>query len=222
MSSSPKSRLINGASGEEYVSWQPPRVRNEADTRQDAHKQREQHKLTADSLQKLQKQAYAEGFAQGREAGMQAAGKEIEGRLAHLDRLIQTLQTPLHELDENVIREMVELSFLIAKQLVRRELRTEAGQIVSVVREALALLPSATRNVRVLLHPEDAVRVREAFALSDHDQRWQVVEDAALTVGGCKIVSDNSSIDVSVESRLNAVIAQVLGGERETDQNDRT
>ena len=35
--------------------------------------------------------------------------------------------------------------------------------------------------------------------------------------GGCKVLTDTSQIDASVESRLNAVIASVLGGQRKAD-----
>jgi len=45
-----------------------------------------------------------------------------------------------------------------------------------------------------------------------------VVEDPALTPGGCNIETEHSRIDATVESRLAAVIAQVMGGERSADK----
>jgi len=40
------------------------------------------------------------------------------------------------------------------------------------------------------------------------------VEDPVITRGGCRISSENSSIDAQVETRLGAAIAAVLGDER--------
>jgi len=105
----------------------------------------------------------------------------------------------------------------VAKQLVRRELKTDPGQVLAVVREAMAALPLAARNVRLHLHPEDATLVREMLTLGDNERGWQIVEDPVLSRGGCKISSDTSQIDASVERRLHTVIANVLGGQRETD-----
>ncbi len=45
--------------------------------------------------------------------------------------------------------------------LLRRELRTDPAQIIGMVRDTVALMPAATRGVRVLLHPDDAALVRE-------------------------------------------------------------
>ena len=79
-------------------------------------------------------------------------------------------------------------------------------------REALAVLPVSSRAVRVLLHPEDAELVREAYALGDGDLKWQVVEDPVIQHGGCKVLTETSQIDATVESRLNAVIWNSTGG----------
>jgi len=122
------------------------------------------------------------------------------------------------ELDANVEQELVALAIAMVKQLVRRELRLDPGEIIGVVREALSVLPVATRSVRLHLHPEDATLVREVLSLSDDEDRtWQIVEDPVLSRGGCRVVSETSRVDASVEARLNAVIAQALGGERGDD-----
>jgi len=44
----------------------------------------------------------------------------------------------------------------MVRQLIRREVKLDPGQIVGVVREALGILPISARNIRVVLHPEDA------------------------------------------------------------------
>ena len=82
---------------------------------------------------------------------------------------------------------------------------------------AMAALPLTARNVRLHLHPEDATLVRETLSVSDNERSWKIVDDPVLTRGGCKVSSDTSQIDASVERRLHNVIANVLGGQRETD-----
>ncbi|MFN2308637.1 MAG: flagellar assembly protein FliH [Gammaproteobacteria bacterium] len=173
--------------------------------------------VTARQIEELHQQAREEGFQQGRREGLESGKKDIRARVHELESLMQTLAKPLEQLDAQIEQELVSLALAVARQLVRREIKTEPGQVLAVVREALSALPLAARNVRLHLHPEDAALVRETLSLSEGERGWKIVEDPLLTRGGCKLSSDTSQIDASVERRLQAVIAQVLGGERESD-----
>ena len=63
--------------------------------------------------------------------------------------------------------------------------------------------------------PDDASLVTSALSLGDADEnRWQVVSDPVITRGGCRVVSDASVIDATIENRLAVIIAQALGDER--------
>ena len=72
-------------------------------------------------------------------------------------------------------------------------------------------------KVTILLHPEDATLVRETFATHATKQSWTLVEDALVSRGGCRIETDVSKLDVTLESRLAAMAATLLGGDREGD-----
>jgi flagellar assembly protein FliH len=50
----------------------------------------------------------------------------------------------------------------------------------------------------------------------DHDgMPWKIQQDPLLTRGGCRVSTGDSRIDATVESRLGAVIARVLGDSRQ-------
>lgn len=174
--------------------------------------------LTAKQLEAIQKQAYEEGFAQGHQEGTAAGQTHMQARARRLDQLMATFAAPFAALDERVEQELVALTIAIARQLVRRELKTDPGQIVAVVREGLAALPVAAQNLRLHLHPEDAALVRAALSLSEGEHAWRIIEDPLQNRGGCQLMTDTSRIDASVETRLAAIIATVLGGEREQDR----
>ncbi len=174
--------------------------------------------LTAKQLEAIQKQAYDEGFAQGHKEGLDAGQAQIQMRVQRLDQMMATFATPFAELDQRVEQELVTLAMAVARQLVRREIKTDPGQIVAVVREALSVLPIASQNVRLHLHPEDAALVRAALSLTEGEHAWRIIEDGLQNRGGCQLVTDTSRIDAGVETRLAAIIATVLGGERGDDQ----
>lgn len=156
---------------------------------------------------------YREGLAAA-EAEIQKRVAELEARIARLDAILGLLARPLEQLDDEVEQQLTLLALTVGKQMVRRELKTDPAQIIAVIRESVARLPLAARDVRVHLHPEDAAVVREYLSTPSSDRAWSVVEDPALSRGGCIVRTDTSQIDARFESRLNAVVSAAFGDER--------
>ena len=157
----------------------------------------------------------------GYQAGMTAARNELKSqtdalsaRVARLDEILNQLSRPLPELEAEVEEQLVLLALAVGKQLARRELKADPGQIAALIREAVGSLPAAAREVRVHLHPEDASAIAERLATAGQERAWSVVEDPTLTRGGCLVRSENSQIDARFESRVNAMISAMLGEER--------
>jgi len=177
---------------------------------------------TAAEIESIQKQAYDEGhesgYRDGYEKGLADGETEVRQQAATFQELIQALDTPFNELDEQVIEQTAQLAIAVARQIIRRELHMDPGQVIAVVRDALKSLPVIARKIRVFLHPEDAVLVREVLSLHDDDsQTWRIIEEPLLSRGGCKINSESSTIDATVETRLQRVITEIMGGERAHD-----
>lgn len=174
--------------------------------------------LTIEQIDEIQREAREEGFRQGEEEGRRAGAAAVLEEAENLRRVLDSMIPFAAGLDQGLEQELVVLATTVARQLVRRELRTDPGQIVAAVREALAVLPSSDRRVRLHLHPEDARIVSEALHLSELEQPWKVIEDPTLSRGGAWLETDTSRVDATVESRLNAVIAEMWGGERRGDE----
>lgn len=180
--------------------------------------------LTAEGLAEIEEQArkdgHAQGFAQGHKEGLAAGQKYIDETLHRLEQIIHAFAEPLDELNEAVEEELIALAMVIARQIIRREIRQDPQHILAVVREAMAELPSNARQVRIFLHPEDAILVRETFVDHEHEDGqhpWKIVDDLALSRGGCRIESQHSRIDASLEKRLTHILATLMGGTRSTD-----
>ncbi len=162
-------------------------------------------------------EGYAAGFAQGNRDGLAAAATEVAKLTATLSAALEHLQAPLTDLDAEVVESLAALAGTIARQLVRRELKTDPQVVLAAVREAAGVLPVAAREVRLYLNPEDMVIVREAMGTDMVEGMWRLCEDPVLERGGCRLESDASRIDATVDARLNAIISDVMGGEREQD-----
>jgi flagellar assembly protein FliH len=172
-------------------------------------------------LQGVEREAWDKGHAEGREAGLAAIRKEEQAALQELDRRVQNLASildfmskPMAALDSEVQRQLATLAGAIARQIVRRELKTHPDEIVAVIRETVALLPMSAREVRVHMNPEDAKLVRSRLVEASGDRVWSIAEDPIIARGGCRVTSESSSIDAQLEQRLGAAIAAALGDAR--------
>jgi len=185
--------------------------------------------LTVDEIEAMQKQAYDEAFAQGKMHGFQQGFDEgarkgyednlhlLQSQATTLVSLLESLSEPFRCLDDEVENELVKLVIGIATQIIRREIKLNPGQIVAVVRETIRVLPLSSQKITLKLHPDDAQLVRSALVLDELSPSWSIVEDPLITRGGCEIDTDISHVDSTIEHRLAAVIATLLGGERYHD-----
>ncbi|MGR9107007.1 MAG: flagellar assembly protein FliH [Gammaproteobacteria bacterium] len=171
-----------------------------------------------EGYQKGMEEGRTEGFEHGRREGFEQGRSDLDQRIQEFRDLADLLSGPLHELDAEVEEELLALCIAIARQLVRRELKTERDQIVAVIREAILALPASARAIRIAIHPEDADLVRSTLRVDEAKPRWELLEDPLLTRGGCRIETESSRIDATVENRLNQVISALLGGERKRDR----
>jgi flagellar assembly protein FliH len=124
-----------------------------------------------------------------------------------------TLAKPLDQLDSAIEQELTKLALIIAKHLVRRELRIDPTQVIGIIRHTVGLLPVATRDLKVHLHPEDARIVREKLAQPSGESEWVLKEDPLLARGGCRLTTATSSIDARLESRVAEAVNSLLGDE---------
>jgi|TARA_B110000211_G_scaffold152390_1_gene173206 flagellar assembly protein FliH len=170
---------------------------------------------TANEIEQWRKDAQDEGYQEG----LKLAATKALSTQKRLLKLIDFFEHPLKSLNEEVEQQLNQVVVTLAQQLVKRELKIDPGEIIGLIRESIELLPGNARGIRIFLHPEDASLVRSALSIEadTEEQSWKLIEDPMITQGGCKIKSESSSINATLENRLSALAASVLGGKREED-----
>ena len=209
------SKIIS--SDEKVTAWAVPKigeVKKQAEKKSSPLSAEEKHQVEA-AINSIKEQAYKEGFNKGQQDGLNAAQQQVNQTLQSLASIINAMATPIEQLDEAVEHELVNLCVSIAKQIVRRELKTDPGQVIAVVREALTNIPSAAQHVRVFLNPEDAILVRKIIPENAGERSWDIIEDPILTRGSCKVETETTQVDATFESRIAAIAAEILGSERQ-------
>lgn len=181
--------------------------------------------LTLDELEAIRQDAYNEGFAVGEKDGFHAgqikAKHEAEGvlqaKILRLEQLMGQLLEPIAEQDQQIEQTLVQLVSHISRQVIRRELLCDSSQLTKVLGEALKLLPMGAGNVRIHVNAQDFELVKTLR--ERHEENWRILEDEQLQPGGCRIETEHSQIDASVETRLEQAIQQLFEQQREQATN---
>lgn len=158
-------------------------------------------------LERAREQVYAEGM----EAGRQAAAMMLDRQRAELEALVAGVSEMMNNFEQTLASDVLSISLELAKLIVRQSLRVKPDMVVAVVREAMASLPGLSEQAVLVLNPADAALLRTLAqgepALSA--LRWKVVEDGQIERGGCKLETPATEVDATLETRWRRVIASL-------------
>lgn len=195
----------------EAASWQPPKMSGPLVTFRG-------RMPSAGELELEAKAAAEAGFRRGHAEGLAAAAAEInqrqrllDERIATIGRLVGEMSKPLARLDEAALQQLTRMAIKVGGELARRELAVDPAAMIDVVRHCMSELPAARREIHLYVDPRDARSLRAALNPQMGEDRWQIVEDASVGRGGCRVVVEDSSIDCRLDERIGLIVEQILG-----------
>lgn len=177
----------------------------------------------AEGFEQGQRDGYEQGLLRGQQDGFdaghsdgQALGRE-EGRketLVTLDKLARPVDAVLKSLKKVRAdyraaqrKEVVDLVAKVARQVIRAELALQPVQLLALVDETLATLPPTREEIDVYLNPEELKRISELDP--KRAKRWNLIADARLDAGECRIKAGDNEADAGCHQRLAACMDQV-------------
>ena len=104
-------------------------------------------------------------------------------------------------------KEVVDLVAKVARQVIRAELALQPVQLMSLVEETLASMPPTREEIDVFLNPEELKRITELDP--KRSKKWNLIADARLEGGECRIKAGDNEVDAGCHQRLAAVMEQV-------------
>lgn len=175
------------------------------------------HLPTAEEVEAIHQQAYAEGLQTGKVEGLQQGKQEgfdlgyQEGQAKALEeaqRLAQMasqLERGMNEMESLVADELLSLALALARDVVRSELHAHPEALLVVVREALAQLPH--QHAAIYLHPDDASLLRSYAGDQLSHAGHRIHEDFKLKRGDCLIEAGGTQVDATIAMRWHRVLA---------------
>lgn len=162
------------------------------------------------------KEAYSEGFERGRREGMESARDETSTLVSGFVDVMESLSHYTQDFDEQIARDLVELSTKIAEQVILKELSIAPELLIGIVEKIFDSLPDKGSRVSVYLHPQDATAFNDQLAGSEHEF-WKILEDSELNRGDCRLESNDSIISNKLEEQIETMLTTLL----ERDASDK-
>jgi flagellar assembly protein FliH len=171
----------------------------------------------AEGLLEGRRQGTAEGLAQGKEAGHQQGLNESRAQLQQAIGAFNTAASMIDqgrsELEAVALAEVTGLSIAIARRVTKRQGLVEPDVMTANLNEAMKLVVKAA-DVRVAINP--AQRKTLDAALPRLGLQWpalthvQVIEDASVAAGGCRVMTEQGQIDATLDSQLDRIAMELL------------
>lgn len=197
-----KQILENGANT--ISRWETPQLISSKKNSLEKAQEEEQSKL----------EAHNQGFKSGYESGLKQASKEISERIKVADSFLLALSRPFNDQNHQLVEHIAAIAGKIAKSLVRRELRSEPETIMALVRDTVAALNTTEQDIAVHLHPINADIIRDMINSDTQERSWTIIDDPLISHSDCKVTCQDSLIDTDLQTRIDLMITQFLGDER--------
>lgn len=160
--------------------------------------------LTAEEVQAVIDKAYAEGhesgFKEGYSKGKLLAQSENADEKMALARLMSQFGTSIGAKNVEICDDVLTLSLAIAKSMIRSEIHVNPEVIKGIISEATRQFIDAS-ELKLTVHPEDAVIVRQYLHDELGKKQWQLLESVDIDRGGCLVEAAHNSVDATNEVR---------------------
>ena len=159
----------------------------------------------AEGLSAGQQTGTEQGLAAGTAKGELAEAQKNKEKLAVFEALTAAFKAQMPHEQAELEQALLSLSIRIARQIVRDELRAEPSHIAAVVHAAVQSLPNPDEKLTLSVNPSEL-----EFVTSFAEKHWQLEGDVTVSVGGCKIKTQYSYVDYTLEHRFDAAVRHLM------------
>lgn len=162
-----------------------------------------------EGYQEGRRQGIEEGIRKGLDEGKQTAKQQFLVAAEPLNNVVTELNHYLAAYEQRRREELLQLVEKVTRQVIRCELALQPTQLLALVEEALSNLPQQPEQIHVRLNSEEFRRINDAEP--QQAAQWGLCADADLAPGECRVVTENSEMDIGCEHRLEQCLDVLKG-----------
>lgn len=156
-------------------------------------------------------EGHEQGFAEGKQQGLDEGRELLEEKAKIWDQKLHHLINPLLQVDHKTEKQLVELTTHLARAIVHVETQINPEVVRTALKQAMEVLPLNAELYIIRLNPEDLELLKEHFSTEEIEKRrWHFQTDPDLTRGGCEVITEASSVDMTIEKRVKDILDEFL------------
>jgi flagellar assembly protein FliH len=169
----------------------------------------EEHLSGKQMAQRALESAYQRGLAEGFRAGNEHVRNESGEMSNRVDQLVESMQSQFATMDTEVADAVLGLAFSLARQIIRSELESRPELVAGSVRDALQSLALKATYPGIYLNPADLNLIKSSLGEELSLRGCRLVADPGISRGGCRLESDTSMVDATIESRWERALSNM-------------
>jgi flagellar assembly protein FliH len=164
-------------------------------------------------VDKVEKEAFTKGHAEGSEEGFQEGRQEVERLVESLQKIISAAIEKRNEIIQESETQVINLVLLIAKKVIKVISENQRNVVINNVVQALRKLKSRGDVViRVNLADVELTseHINDFMKMVENVKSVTVLEDSSVDRGGCIIETDFGQIDARISSQLHEIEEKII------------
>lgn len=161
------------------------------------------------------------GIRQGREEGLKAGRddalaqhrEQLSQAVSALKQAATEIDRSRHDLHEEAVNDVLELAIAIARRVTKLQGVRDPQVAVANVTEAMKLVSHAS-DIRIAIHPDQKSTLDAALPALRLEwpqlRHVEIVEDAALTPGSCRLFTAQGQVDGEIEEQLERIVSDLV------------
>ncbi len=165
-----------------------------------------------DLLDKLKKEMYEKGFADG----LKSKEKEISAALGAISAALAKITKLKEDFYSGVEEKMLDLVFAVAGKVINMEISTNREVVLAILREAIAKV-TEVNSLKIIMNPDDLSFISERK--QDIFRGNSLLENAIfegnpnVQRGGVLLETDNFEIDARLDHRYDIIKKALTGNQ---------
>lgn len=158
-----------------------------------------------EEIENVTKESYQRGWNDALEKNRE----DVEHICQSMNKAIEDLKQERDNIWSKCEKEIIKLTFAIAKKTVYEEVSQSNRRIIErVVSDAINRV-KGKKILRVHVNPDDAERLKamKTSGFSNEGDTCEIVNDDKISRGGCKVITDCGGVDARVETRWNEIVS---------------
>jgi flagellar assembly protein FliH len=161
----------------------------------------------------------AAGLLEGQKSGHDAALAEIKPKLTQtmnaLTAAVTQLDASRHDLEAAGINEVVKLAAAIARRVTKLQAAIDPNVLIENLKEAMKSAVHVA-DVHIVIHPAQREMLESELPRLKihwpHAKHVTLMDDEAVGMGGCRILTRHGEVDASIDQQLDRVISDLMPG----------